>query len=59
MRKPARKLNIHHNMHQAQFQENVEIPLVELIDKRLNIFTDIIIENPDTTGENPIYEVIQ
>ena len=35
MRKAARKSNIHHNMHQAQFQDNVKIPLVELIDRRL------------------------
>ena len=58
MRKAARKSSIHHNMNQAQFQETVEIPLVELIDKRLNISPDMIIENSVTIENNPEYEVI-
>ena len=36
-----RKSNIHHNMHKTQFQANVEIPLVGLIDKRLNITHEV------------------
>ena len=59
MRKTVRKSNIHHNMNQAQFQATVEIPLVELIDKRPNIAPDMIIENSVTIGDNPTYEVIK
>ena len=59
MRKAARKSNILHNMHRVQFQVNVEIPLVKHIDKRLTITPDMRIENPDTIGENPTYEVLK
>ena len=56
MRKAMRNPKIHRNMRQAHFQENVSIPLEDIIEKQPNIPPSMTMQNPDNTEVTSMYE---
>ena len=56
MRKAMRNPKIQRNIRPAHFQENVEIPLEDIIDKQPNMPPSMIMQNPDNTEVTSMYE---
>ena len=56
MRKAVRNPKIHRNMRQAHFQENVAIPLEDIIEKQPNMPPSMIMQNPDNTEVTSMHE---
>ena len=56
MRKALRNPKIHRNMRQAHFQENVSIPLEDIIEKQPNMPPSMTMQNPDNTEVTSMYE---
>ena len=56
MRKAVKKSNVHHNVHQAHSQENVAIPLEDIIEKQPNMPPSMIMQYPDNTEVTSMHE---
>ena len=56
MRKAVRNSKIHRNIRQAQFQENVGIPLENIIEKQPNMPPSMIMQIPDNTEVTSMHE---
>ena len=58
MWKAVRNPKIHSNMCQAHFQENVRIPLEDIIEKQPNMPPSMIMQYPDNTEVTSMHENI-
>ena len=56
MRKAVRNPKIHRNMRQAHFQENVGIPLEDIIEEQPNMPASMVMQNPDNTEVTSMHE---
>ena len=56
MRKAMRNPKIHRNIHRAHSQENVGIPLEDIIEKQPNMPPSMMVQNPDNTEVTSMYK---